>query len=522
MKNPVSTLLAISLSFSAFAAQPVSMRSLLSEMTDRDAAARFQDYRCLQASSYDRHSVAKGEKGWFANSDRSWFIRKETDEGRREFVMMEDNGPGAVVRFWMTFSPESAKGMIRIYIDGSKTPSIEGPAIDILSGGALCPYPLAASVSELRPIDKRGHNLYLPIPYAKGCKITFESEYVDEDHPGAVGAKTGKIYYNIEYRSYPAGTRVRSFEKAEFAKVSDYVKDVCTDLLQKETRCDRITGTTDLNCLIPASGSKSFSIRGGGAIRHLAMKVEADNMEDALRNLIVEIQFDGQSTVYVPAGDFFGTGYKYRKSSTWFTRTDEDGLMHSFWTMPFRKGCSIILHNNSSSRISLSNAKAEYGPWKWDRKSMYFASDWHQYTDLPLGKGYERDLGFLRAEGKGAYAGTCVCLRNGISKWWGEGDEKIYVDGESFPSHFGTGSEDYFGYAWSSPAIFEHPFIAQPCGDGARVPGFVCNTRWRVLDAIPFKKSIDFDMEILQETAGSMDYAVTNYWYVIPVSTPTR
>ena len=41
----------------------------------------------------------------------------------------------------------------------------------------------------------------------------------------------------------------------------------------------------------------------------------------------------------------------------------------------------------------------------------------------------------------------------------GEGDEKVYVDGETFPSHFGTGTEDYYGYAWGryEPWI-NHPF----------------------------------------------------------------
>lgn len=34
--------------------------------------------------------------------------------------------------------------------------------------------------------------------------------------------------------------------------------------------------------------------------------------------------------------------------------------------------------------------------------------------------------------------------------WWGEGDEKLFVDGEKFPSTFGTGSEDYVGYAWAA------------------------------------------------------------------------
>ena len=54
--------------------------------------------------------------------------------------------------------------------------------------------------------------------------------------------------------------------------------------------------------------------------------------------------------------------------------------------------------------------------------------------------------------------------------WWGEGDEKIYVDGEAFPSLFGTGTEDYFGYAWSTTETFAHAYHAQTRAPGAASP----------------------------------------------------
>ena len=70
------------------------------------------------------------------------------------------------------------------------------------------------------------------------------------------------------------------------------------------------------------------------------------------------------------------------------------------------------------------------------------------------------------------YVGDCLTLFNTVYAWRGEGDEKIYVDGESFPSHFGTGTEDYYGYAWCRPERFTgHPFIAQPDGSGNFDPG---------------------------------------------------
>ena len=96
------------------------------------------------------------------------------------------------------------------------------------------------------------------------------------------------------------------------------------------------------------------------------------------------------------------------------------------------------------------------------------------------------------------YVGDAVTVYNPNLGWWGEGDEKVYVDGETFPSHFGTGTEDYYGYAWGryEPWI-NHPFVAQPIGDGCYAHiGLAQNTRVRSLDAIPFTRSLRFDIEL--------------------------
>ncbi len=97
--------------------------------------------------------------------------RKRTN-GRREFVLFDADGPGAVVRYWMTFAGEGAsEGTLRIYIDNHETPEIEGNVLDILSGNQLSPEPLASSVSPETEYQRRGHNLYFPIPYANIVKL---------------------------------------------------------------------------------------------------------------------------------------------------------------------------------------------------------------------------------------------------------------------------------------------------------------------------------------------------------------
>jgi len=523
MKKVLTFFTAIMFAVTGFA--QVSLSSLLREMTDRDVPARFPSpaYTCAQASSYNRATVAKDQPGWFANWDRTVFVRTEKNAGRREFVMMDEAGPGAIVRFWMTFAGEnSGKGIMRIYVDDMETPAVEGAAFDILSGGKLCGPPLAASVSELTPYERRGHNLYLPIPYAKRCKVTYQSDNIREDDFG-IAQHSEKVYYNINYRTYPAGTKVVSFTQAELKKNAALI--AATQKALQTPTAPLVSNTMKLDAELAPNTSKTFTIKGTGAIRRIVMEVLAAHREQALRSLVIKISFDGTQTVWTPAGDFFGIGYRPIAADNWYTSAVKDGAMECRWVMPFREGCEITLYNYGTQPVSVKNASAGWSKWSWDARSMHFGSSWHQYTRIDTGDqktpdgdtGGAQDLNFVTLQGKGVYMGDGIALFNTTYAWWGEGDEKIWVDGESFPSHVGTGTEDYYGYAWCRPEVFiGHPFIAQPQGDGSFDPGYSVNTRYRALDAIPFHSSLVVDMELWHWRKATINYAPVSYWYVIP------
>ena len=103
--------------------------------------------------------------------------------------------------------------------------------------------------------------------------------------------------------------------------------------------------------------------------------------------------------------------------------------------------------------------------------------------------------------------------------WWGEGDEKFFVDGEKFPSTFGTGSEDYIGYAWAAEppfAFFDAPFCAMsdmPLDGNGETS--VC--RFHICDSIPFRRGFEGFIEKYKQNAwgegGVCTYRVTPYWY---------
>ena len=111
---------------------------------------------------------------------------------------------------------------------------------------------------------------------------------------------------------------------------------------------------------------------------------------------------------------------------------------------------------------------------------MYFCGSWRQLTKVSSfrdgatkpGEG-AFDVNYVEVDGKGVYVGDTLTIFNGTDAWWGEGDEKIFVDNEAFPSHVGTGTEDYYGYAWCRPEYFQSPFHAQPIGCGKLHAGAV-------------------------------------------------
>lgn len=268
----------------------------------------------------------------------------------------------------------------------------------------------------------------------------------------------------------------------------------------------------------------SANFTGSKAIRAIRLKLEADNLTQALRTTIIEAEFDGETTVWCPVGDFFGTGYQLRYLNTWYSLVEEDGTMQVFWVMPFEKNASLIIRNTGNEDVKI-NGEVLLSDWKWDTSSMHFGTSWHQYTGIFTRKGLTQqdtgspfDINYVELTGQGTYVGDGLTLFNTSYVWWGEGDEKIYIDREALPSHFGTGTEDYYGYAWGgrSKRFSNHPFIAQPDKTGNAKPGYVVNIRQRCLDIIPFQEHLKLDMELWHWHATWVNYAPTCFYYLRP------
>jgi len=479
-------------------------------MTGRKGMTYFpeQEFKLKQFSSYNRKTVGLGQDGWFENEDMSHFIRVEENQGRREFVMFDHNGPGAIVRWWMTFW-KAEDGILRIYLDNNPEPEIEGPPFEVISGQLLAPEPFSQSLPSDAPLNERGHNLYFPIPYSDHCKVTYECDSLREKEH----FYWPDVFYNICYREYPKEVKVETFSLKGLIEIQEEIALAGKQLMENFSSSG-IAETFDTEVLPGDSIVFRFNDKSK-AIDFLSVQIVSKNPQQALRSTVLSVSFDGKQSIWVPAGEFFGTGYKVLPHKSWVNETSLNGLMTSVWVMPFKESCrlSYINYGNDTIRMKGQIGLTDY---EWRSNSMYFAASWHEYYHLKTRdeNNWMFDLNFVNISGKGLYVGDQVTLFNMAETWWGEGDEKIFVDGESFPSSIGTGSEDYYGYAFGHPEPFSHPFVAQPSGAGNFVPEMTINMRHRSLDAIPFTTSISSNIEMWHWASICLNYAMTAYFYV--------
>jgi hypothetical protein len=503
----------------------VTLNSLLEDMTDREKLTYYPDnaYSLKQFSSYNRASLSPGKEGWFANSDMSHFIRVEKNSGRREFVMFDADGQGAVVRWWMTFY-KAQNGILRVYIDNDTIPVIKGTPEELLRGVLIAKPPLVVAVQRGAPLGEEGrdydHNFYVPLPYSNHCKITYECDslvlrYENEGIAVPQGYYWPDVFYNICYRTYTKNTRVESVSELELENAKPQLDTAGNKLLNNQVISSLEKDFEKL--ILPGDSLVTEFAQPGNAINKLAVEMTSGNMPQAMRSTVLQLSFDGYRTVWLPIGEFFGSGYGQNPHKTWMNEVDNNGRMESFWVMPFRERCIITIINYGKDTVHLKG-EAKLTVYNWKPGSMYFGASWHEYYHINSRdvKGSPFDLNFINITGRGVYIGDQITLFNNSYHWWGEGDEKIFVDGESFPSSFGTGSEDYYGYSFGRQEPFSHPFISQPVGTGNMSWGLTVNMRHRSLDAIPFRNSISSNIELWHWASVRMNYALSAFYYVIP------
>jgi hypothetical protein len=445
-------------------------------------------------SSYDRHSTVPQASsdtptGWFANHDWGNFVGQETGPaGESEFVLLDADGPGAVVRIWSPSRDGKPNGTLRIYVDRGGTPALEAPMVALLAG-QIAPFssPFAGTTAE-------GGNLEFPLPFREHVKVTWDG--------------TGG-YYQVTFRKYAASAPdVTSFD---LAAVDLGLLDLVRLQLQQPTLAD--SGNTSSQSVLSASSPELAVAASPGGEEILALQIRPNLVDAAsLRSSVLSLRFDGQETVRVPLGDFFGAGPGLLPHSTLPLDVGPDGVFTARFVMPFAQ--SAVVRVDAAAGLE-ATVTVLHEAAHFDSSTHYFHAHWSARG--PMAARPYRDLLLADATGEGAYVGTFLAVGNSSTAWWGEGDEKVWVDSEAFPSLFGTGTEDYFGQGYCSPNTYNHPYRAQAlaAGDFGSADGLFSMVRAHVLDPIRFATSLKFNLELWHwDDDAQVTFDTVTYFYL--------
>lgn len=273
-------------------------------------------------------------------------------------------------------------------------------------------------------------------------------------------------------------------------------------------------------------------ITGSGAIQHIWMTPTGN-----WRSSIIRIYWDDEAepSVECPVGNFFCMGWNvYAPLSSLAVCVNPGSAFNCYWVMPFRQKCKITMENVNDT----------------DPMSLYYQID-YTLTDVPADAAYFHAL-YHRSnpdetsvytivdgiKGKGQYVGVYLALGTNNNGWWGEGEIKFYIDGDTkFPTICGTGTEDYFCGSYDfdthkkNPAGVEESGYTEFCtpysglnqvirGDGHyNVMQRFGLYRWHILDPVRFEKDLKVTIQDLGWRNGGRylpqhsDISSVCFWY---------
>ncbi len=252
-------------------------------------------------------------------------------------------------------------------------------------------------------------------------------------------------------------------------------------------------------------------IDGPGVITRIWVTIDSRDPH-FLRRILLRMYWDDEEnpSVEVPVGDFFGTGFEYKHYIAEYLGMSSGGY-YCYFPMPFNKKARIEVVNETGQEIYAFYYHIDYQKLEesLDHDVAYFHAQWRRELRTNSDENYI----ILDAQGEGHFVGCNMSMQAyKKSLWYLEGDEMVYVDGQKFPSIYGTGTEDYFTSGWYfKDGEFSAPFHGLIIKDeeNARIAAY----RHHIPDPIPFKKSIQFTIEHGHGNEEICDFSSTAYWY---------
>ena len=264
-------------------------------------------------------------------------------------------------------------------------------------------------------------------------------------------------------------------------------------------------------------------IDGPGAIQHIWMTPTGNWKFSILR-----IYWDNETepSVECPVGDFFGMGWnEYSHLNSLPVTVNPGSAFNCYWTMPFRKKCKITMTNINDADEMTLYYQVDYTLTEVPEDAAYFHA---QYRRTKVNETSDYTI-IDNIKGEGHYVGVYLAWQVNNNGWWGEGEIKFFLDGDSkFPTIIGTGTEDYFCGSYNFDRQGKYiPFTTSYAGLVQVLPPDITYKsgqrfglyRWHVMDPIRFKKDLKITIQDLgwrhggRYLAQKSDIGSTCFWY---------
>jgi hypothetical protein len=311
---------------------------------------------------------------------------------------------------------------------------------------------------------------------------------------------------------------------------------------RRSSSWDRTGGNADAVPVEAGASTTILEISGAGVVTHLWFTINSHDPHH-LKNLVLRAWWDGESTpsIEAPIGDFFGLGlgeyYTYQSS---LLAVAPVKALNAYFQMPFANGARLTVTNEGKQRtdslyfavdyITLPTLPSDLGrfhaQYRQSAPTRSTMDDWQvnwdkKVNDLKNLDGKDNYV-FLEATGRGHFIGVTQSILQNQEGWFGEGDDMIFIDGDTQPTINGTGTEDYYNGAWDFAGqafAYQHngaPYIV----DAERIGGRYCLYRWHTESPITFEKSIRVTIEHGHANHRSDDFYSVAYWYQTEPHTP--
>jgi hypothetical protein len=271
-------------------------------------------------------------------------------------------------------------------------------------------------------------------------------------------------------------------------------------------------------------------IEGPGCINQFFITSDYPNLSE----LVLRFYWDEEAvpSVEAPLGAFFCIGHDtapHLVSSHPVSVAPYRGC-NSYWQMPFRKHARITITHEGAKDANVVAYRVLYKLHEISPDAAYFHS---QYRRTLTTREHPEHVILDQVKGQGLYVGTYLAWNTLSTGWWGEGEVKFYIDGDTeFPTMADNGTEDYFGGAWNFGSFnpnkpddveqeFNTPYLGMPLAktSNPKGPRKFSMYRWHILDSIGFQS----DLKVTVQTLGwwpngkyqplTEDVASVAYWY---------